>query len=311
MDKISLLRSVFVFGGLDENLLAKIAERLREAKFAAGEEIFAQDRRADSFFIVSSGEVTISKKIGSSHEKTLAVLGAGSVFGEMAFFSDSPRTAGASAKTDAALWKIDREDFMKFVSEEPAAGFRILSGLLQVAMDRLEHTSRELATIYHTGKIIASALKLSDILKATLEEILLAIPGADDGAAYIYNEYNEEFDPAAAPENAGEISPKSPLAVFIRQRTEGAIIPSQEGIESLKEEFLSGAVSLLASPIIKDSKMQGFILLWNNKKPNAFTGNQLLLVSTVSSQLAEAVENIRHRQDQLDRQRLNNAKESY
>jgi len=48
---------------------------------------------SDAFYIIDSGEVVISKELGPKNEKTLAVLGPGSVFGEMAFFSDSPRTA--------------------------------------------------------------------------------------------------------------------------------------------------------------------------------------------------------------------------
>ncbi len=138
MDKLALLRTVFVFRGLEENLFLKISEMLKEVKFSAGAEIFPQGRAADSFFIVSSGEISISKKLGPGHEKTLAVLGPGSVFGEMAFFSDSPRTAGAVSMTDSALWKIERGDFVRFISNEPRAGLRVLSGLLQVTMDRLD-----------------------------------------------------------------------------------------------------------------------------------------------------------------------------
>ena len=311
MDKLSLLRTVFVFSGLEESLLLKISGMLREVKFGAGVEIFAQSRQADSFFIIDSGEVSIFKKLGPGHEKTLAVLGPGSVFGEMAFFSDSPRTAGAVSMTDTVLWKIDRGDFIKFVSDEPKAGLRVLSGLLQVAMDRLEQTSRELATIYHTGKIISSDKKLSDMLKNILDEVLLAIPEATDGAVYLFNEYNAEFDPAAAPRNAKEVSPGSPLIALLKQKTAGAIVDAPENISPLGEDIFKNAKSLLISPITKDSVILGFMLLWNSNASSAFRSSHLLLVSTVSSQLAEAIKNIRYRQDERDRQRLNNAKQSY
>lgn len=121
MDKISTLKSVFVFGGLEDSLLAEIAKQLKETKLAAGSAVFAEGQPADAFFIVASGEVTISKRIGAGKEKVLAAIGPGSVFGEMAFFSDSPRTADASAKNGATLWKIERNDFMSFITEKPAA----------------------------------------------------------------------------------------------------------------------------------------------------------------------------------------------
>ena len=311
MDKLALLKSAFVFGGLEDSLLERISGMLKEAKFAGGAGIFSQGKAADSFFIIETGEVLITKILGPGRGKTLALLGPGSVFGEMAFFSDSPRTADAVSKTDTVLWKIERADFMKFTSEEPKAGLRVLSGLLHVAMDRLEHTSRELATICETGRIISSGKTLEGILKSVMDEVLLAIPEAAQGAAYIYNEFNDEFDPLAAPEGAVEITPSGELGSFIKLNPQGAILGRAEDIAPVAVELFKDACSLLISPIIKDRKLRGFILLWADEAPGAFKSSQLLLVATVSSQLAEAIENLRHAQDERDRQRLNNAKQSY
>jgi len=311
MDKLKILKSVFVFGGLEESLLVKISQHLVEVNFASGASIFLQGDAADSFYIVESGEVSILKILGGTREKLLAVIGPGSVFGEMAFFSDSPRTANAVSKTDTKLWKIEHAGFMDFIATEPKAGIKILSGLLRVSMDRLDHTSMELATIYHTGKIISGGTKLDGILKNVLEEVLLAVPEAEDGSVYIFNEFNGEFDPAAAPKEAKEIAMSGPLVKFMDQNPEGALLADNKAVRLLNEPLVANAESLLVSPVIKDKKLLGFALLWNTKKQNAFRTGQLLLVSTVSSQLAEAVENIRHRQEEQDRQRLNNAKQSY
>lgn len=311
MDKLSLLKSVFVFGGLEDGLLGKIAAHLQEARFEDGQLIFKQDEKADSFFIVDTGEVSISKKLGPGQEKALALLGPGSVFGEMAFFSDSPRTANAAAKSQVLLWKIERGDFMNFISEEPKAGLRILSGLLQVSMDRLEQTSRELATIYQTGKAISSGRQLGEILKEIVEELLLAVPAADNGAAYVYNEFNDEFDPAACGPGACQVEKTHPLIKLMSGRTNGALVNSAEEIAKVNIPLFEGAKSLLVSPIFKETKLLGFTALWSTKIPQAFKSSHMLLAATVSSQLAEAIENIRHQQEERDRQRLRNAKDSY
>jgi CRP-like cAMP-binding protein len=310
MDKLLLLKSVSVFGGLEEALLSKIVGHLQESKTAAGQEIFAQDQKADSFFIIDSGDVVISRRIGPGQEKVLAVLNAGGVFGEMAFFADSPRTATATAKSDTLLWKIERNDFMKFVSDEPQAGLRILSALLQVSMDRLEQTSQELATIYQTGKIISTGGSLRKIFKAILEQVLLAVPSADNGAAYIYNEFNDEFDPAEAPAGAAEICVKCPIIETVKVKPEGLLLNSAKEVGQVEEDFFSGMASLIAAPIFKEGKLLGFILLWS-AKPGAFRNSQLLLASAVSSQLADAIENIKHHQEELDRQRLKKARDTY
>ncbi len=63
-------------------------------------------------------------------------------------------------------------------------------------MDRLEYTSRELATVYETGNIIANSFTIRAMTSAVLDELKLAIPAATDGAIYLHNEFNNDFDPA-------------------------------------------------------------------------------------------------------------------
>ncbi|MBN1823459.1 MAG: cyclic nucleotide-binding domain-containing protein [Endomicrobiales bacterium] len=310
MDKLSLLKSVFIFSGLDGKLLETISGHLKEMKCSAGKEIFRQQQKADAFYIVDKGEVTILKKLGASNEKILAVLGPGSVFGEMAFFSDSPRTANAVAKTETVLWEIERDDFLKFISSEPNAGLKILSGLLQVSMDRLEQTSRELATVYQTGKVISSGQRLDAIVKGILDEILLAVPEAENGAIYLYNEFNEEFDPVAAPRGFKEITANNGLVKTLNKNPAGALVDLEKN-EISGTEFLSGAKKLLCAPVLKEGRLLGFILLWSGKPDAVFKSNYVLLAASVSGQMAEAVENIRHHQEEIDRQRLNNAKQNY
>lgn len=311
MDKASLLRSVFVFSGLDDALLGRIADFLKEARFGRGKEIFRQQEKADSFFIVREGEITISKVLGPGHEKTLAVLGPGSVFGEMAFFSDSPRTASAAARSDTLLWKIERGDFMKFISVEPEAGLRVTSGLLQVAMDRLEQTGRELATVYQTGKMISSGLRLPEIARGIRDELLLAVPEAENGAIFLYNEFNEEFDPAAAPDGTKEISPASPLLASVKEKLGEVIFNAPAAGPCPGEKFLEKARAVLLSPIVKGANILGFIVLWNDSRPGVFRNGHALLASSVGGQLAEAAENLRHQQEERDRRRLNNARQGY
>lgn len=311
MKKRSLLKSVFVFSGLEDALLAQLTDQLKEARFGAGESVFREKVPADSFFIVESGEVVITKELAPGQEKVLAVLGPGSVFGEMAFFSDSPRTANAAARADTLLWKVERSAFMEFIARQPAAGLRILSGLLQVTMDRLEQTSRELATIYQTGKIISAGKRLADVAAGVQEEILLAIPEAKRAATFLYNAFNDEYDPAAPAPGMKEIAPNHPLLARLKEKMSGVVVDTArvQGLEALP--FLAGARFVLTVPILKKEALIGFILLWNDAAANVFKSGHSLLVSSVAGQLAEAIENMRYQQEERDRQRLNNAKQRY
>ena len=217
MEKLALLKSVFVFSGLEIDLLLNIAKQLKELKLAAGSEIFREGSHSDSFYIIESGEIIISKCLGVDRRKTLAILGTGSVFGEMAFFGDLPRTADASAKTDSLIWKIDKDDFSNIILEQPHAGLQVLSGLLQVTLERLEQSSRELATIYQTGNAISTGNNLFNIARDIKDEILLAVTCADDVAIFIYNDFNMEYEPIAAPPDTRAIQPSHPMIGLIKE----------------------------------------------------------------------------------------------
>lgn len=309
MDKINLLKSVSIFNGLEDSLLRQLSGQLKEAKFAAAAQIFKEGMKADAFYIVDSGEVVISKDLGPGNEKILAVLSSGSVFGEMAFFSDSPRTAKAAARTDSKLWKIERSDFLGFIEKEPKAGLRVLEGLLQVSMERLEQTSRELATVYKTGKVISSGSGLAAIAKNILDEVLLAVPEAETASFYIYNEFNQDFDPLSAPQGACEISENSPLIAQIQANTTGSIF-NDAAAAGFPKPLCVDAKSMINAPILKEGKLLGFLIVWNTKKTGMFKNSHLLLLSAVAGQLAEAIENIKHQQEENDRKRLNTLKGS-
>jgi CRP-like cAMP-binding protein len=311
MDKRAGLSSVFVFSGLDEAVLSQLSARVVEVRVAARQILFREGEQADSFYVIDTGEVTIARRLGTEQEKILSVLGPGNVFGEMAFCSESPRTADAAAKSDSTLWKIGRADFAALIANHPEAGLRILSRLMQVTMGRLEQTSRELSTVYQTGKIIASGRQLNDIVGCVREEIRLALPESQDGAVYLYNEFNQEFDPAAAPQGMKEIAEADPVIRQLSNSVDGLFPAAAEHILWCRNITHSNAQSVLFSPIRNDKKLFGFILVWDARQAGAFTNNHALLVASVAGQLASAIENIRFQQEEHDRRRLNNARLDY
>lgn len=309
MDRIQLLKSVVVFAALPDDVLPPLADCLTERRAAPGTTIFTEGQQADAFFIIERGEVAVTKTIGKDHEKVLSVLGPGSIFGEMAFFSDSPRTANALVRSDTVLWQIARKDFIQFVSHRPDTGLVILSALMQVAMQRLEETSRELATVYQTGNIISSGRQMNEIVGAVRDELLLALPAADNGAIFLYNEFNEEFDPVAAPESTATIGTCDPLIVTLKEKRAGMITAHTDEIRHLKEGLLRTARSALIVPVQRETVLLGILVYWNSQKENAFGSSHLHLAESVAGQLASAIENLRYQQEEQDRRRLNDAKQ--
>jgi CRP-like cAMP-binding protein len=97
--------------------------------YRKSEVIFAENTLGSEMYIIHSGKVKItSTKPG--HEVTLAMLGPGEFFGEMALCDSEPRTATATANEDKTqLIAVDHDKFLYLVSQQPAFALTIMHGL--------------------------------------------------------------------------------------------------------------------------------------------------------------------------------------
>lgn len=73
---------------------------IRELK--KGEVLFREGAPSDAMYVIKSGRIAITKAKGSN-EIILAELVAGEMLGEMAFFDNKPRSAGAKAALDSVV----------------------------------------------------------------------------------------------------------------------------------------------------------------------------------------------------------------
>jgi len=66
-------------------------------ELAAGQVIFGEGEPGREMYVIIAGEVEIRKKTAGASTKTLTVLRAGDLFGEMALVEEKPRSASAVA----------------------------------------------------------------------------------------------------------------------------------------------------------------------------------------------------------------------
>ena len=78
-------------------------------KQPSGTVLFREGDRGQTMYVIRSGKVNISKRIGDS-EITLAVLGPGEFFGEMALLEGLPRSAGATVVDLHQLAELNERD---------------------------------------------------------------------------------------------------------------------------------------------------------------------------------------------------------
>jgi len=93
--------------------------------FQPGEIIFSEFEPGETFYVIQSGKVKLVKNAGE-FERTLDILQAPEMFGEMAILEDSPRTASAIAVDDVKVLELTAQNFEELMLGNPQIAFKLL-----------------------------------------------------------------------------------------------------------------------------------------------------------------------------------------
>ncbi|MFQ6046395.1 MAG: cyclic nucleotide-binding domain-containing protein [Gemmatimonadales bacterium] len=141
---IELLRQAAIFSDLEEEELQTVAEICKEQQFKFGQTIFKEGEPGNRLFIISKGEVRISRDVPGSGEEALTVLKPGACFGEMAVLDRSERSTDAIANTDCTLLTITRPDFEMLLDFNRELAYKVLWSVVRLLCDRLRITNDNL-----------------------------------------------------------------------------------------------------------------------------------------------------------------------
>jgi len=136
---VEAMQQTPIFSGIDPKRLRLLAFMSESLTYRAGELLFDQGDEGDSAFVVIDGSASVLINIGGE-KKEVAVIGSKQIFGEMAVLCDIPRTAAIGAKSDLEVLRIDREAFLKLLSEFPEVSLQVMRFLAA----RLEATTKDL-----------------------------------------------------------------------------------------------------------------------------------------------------------------------
>jgi type IV pilus assembly protein PilB len=119
-EEFSLLRNSEFFSGLSDEDLNEIAARLTRRVYPPGTTIVREGAPADRMFIIKQGKVEIKKREASlGIDLTLASLGEGACFGEMALLAEGSRSASVLTVVTTEVFVLIREDFAAILKEHP------------------------------------------------------------------------------------------------------------------------------------------------------------------------------------------------
>ena len=133
----SAISSVDLFSLLSDDARSRVADGARERRFAPGETVVREGDRGSSMFIIEAGRLGVSAHGTVGESQRLAVLEAGTAFGEISLLTGDARTATVRALTEATLVEIDKSTLAPILRENPS-----IVGMLELTM----HERRKKAT---------------------------------------------------------------------------------------------------------------------------------------------------------------------
>jgi uncharacterized membrane protein len=137
---VEAIRSVPLFASLSDEAAQEVYTLLQSRNVPSGTLLFRAGDVGDSLYLIDGGRVRISVADEDEKEIVLAELREGDFFGEMAIIDGQQRSADATVLEDARLYVLDRDDFLRFVNNNPAVALQLLSATFQ----RLRRTDRML-----------------------------------------------------------------------------------------------------------------------------------------------------------------------
>ena len=131
MRSVAILKNIDIFSGLKEKDRKKLHQLAIEKNVPRGEYVFLRGTFGKVLYLVMEGLIKIEQPTERGKVKTLALLGPGECFGEMAIITNMPRSASALALENAKLLMLKREVFVSHLQNHPEISLRIIEVLCQ------------------------------------------------------------------------------------------------------------------------------------------------------------------------------------
>lgn len=153
MEEEKFLKGVPILRDLEEEELRQFLKIARRVRFPRGNAILTEGQTGETMYIIEEGSVEITKTLvlgqdqedSRNQDKVLTRLSAEdhAIFGEVALFEQSIRTATVVALTDCLLLEIAKPDFLRLAEEYPRIGYKITRNITQLLCSRLRKADED------------------------------------------------------------------------------------------------------------------------------------------------------------------------
>ncbi|MEJ1354786.1 MAG: Crp/Fnr family transcriptional regulator [Candidatus Sedimenticola sp. (ex Thyasira tokunagai)] len=124
------LKDAYLFSQLSEEQFERVNRMGQNISLQEGEALFEVGDEARRFFLVTEGQIKLSRLSMNGNEKVIEVVSAGYTFAEALMFSDKPAyPVRATALGSAKLIAIDSKRFRDMLHESVETCFRVMGDM--------------------------------------------------------------------------------------------------------------------------------------------------------------------------------------
>lgn len=144
MDDAAVFRRWLARGLGNEGLVDRMIDYLDQCEFAAGDVLMRRGDPPDEIFLVCSGRVSVYLvRDGKTDVRLRSVIGQ-TLFGEMGFYREAPRSASVIADVPTTAFRLTRSKLSEIARDDPelCAAFQAL--IIRVLSDRVNFATDEI-----------------------------------------------------------------------------------------------------------------------------------------------------------------------
>ena len=150
-----------LFIALDAEAAAALRASMVEQRIAKGDALFVEGEPGDRMYVIIDGKIKLGHASTDGRESLLAVVGPGEMCGELSLFDPGPRTATATALTDAIVVSLGHEALRPWLTGRPEVAEALLAALAQ----RLRRTNEAMADLVFSdvpGRVAKALMELGE-----------------------------------------------------------------------------------------------------------------------------------------------------
>jgi CRP/FNR family transcriptional regulator len=142
-ETIALLQGVPAFSALADEDLLRVAEVTVPRTFRLGEVVFHEGDESDTCYVVRNGHVRVVREHTDGRSLTLATMGPGDIFGELAIFDEERRSATVETLEETEVVAILAGDMRRMLRDHPDIAVKLLAALSRRLRETNERLTRQ------------------------------------------------------------------------------------------------------------------------------------------------------------------------